>query len=500
MWNIKLGMKHKLTLEKYFQEYQIKGISFDSRNVKAGDAFFAIKGEKFDGNDYIQEVLAKGVSLVFTENPLLQMNKVIYVQNIRDALAKSSGILYPQLPQHLLAVTGTNGKTSVASYVEQLIAKLGVSSASIGTMGVSVSNSANIENKSLAILQKYQASGMTTFDPVSFRELLQILVKQNIQHVIFEASSHGLHQKRIGNIKVNVAAFTSFSQDHLEYHKTMQEYLEAKMILFTDNLSEDAEVIINSNILYLDFISNFFHQNNIKFTTVGPDGHIKIISCEQSLLGQDIECEFEGETYKFYTPIIGSFQATNLLIAAKMVYNIGFKFKDIISVISDIKAVHGRLERVTKEHDDFQIFVDYAHTPDALEKSLIELKTIKKEGGSLVVIFGCGGNRDALKRSIMGEVASTNADLVIVTDDNPRNENAAKIRAEVLVGAQGAFEIADREIAINNAVVNLQKNDILLIAGKGHENYQIIGNNKYAFSDVIIASMALKKNKNYLIK
>lgn len=490
MSNIKSKMK--LKLQEYFQKYQIKGVSFDSRHLKDGDVFFAIKGEHFDGNNYIDAALQNKAAVVFTDNPAYQKERVIYIDNIRLALAIASSMIYPKLPENLMAVTGTNGKTSVAYYAQQIIAKLGSNSASIGTLGI-------ISSKPLdsPALKAHSDSGLNTPDPIVFRQVLQTLEEENIQNVIFEASSHGLHQNRIGDVKVSSAGFTSFSQDHLEYHKTMQDYLEAKMLLFTNNLASNGEAIINSETLQLDFILNFLQQRNIKYTTVGTNGELKIVRCKQSLHGQNIECEFNGKSYSFYTNIIGSFQATNLLIAAKIVVNTGFKFEDIISVIPAIKPVPGRLQRVTDEKNDFQVFVDYAHTPDALEKSLQELKIIKHPEGKLVVVFGCGGDRDSLKRPIMGKIASTIADIAIVTDDNPRTEDAGKIRQEIIMGAPMLNEIAGRENAINNAIANLKKNDILLIAGKGHEDYQIIGNKKHHFSEVEVASKALLKKHHY---
>lgn len=476
-------------LREYFQKYKIKGIGFDSRKLNEGDAFFAIKGERVDGNNYIDAALQNKAAVVFTDNPAYQKERVIYLENIRQALALAGSLIYPKLPTHLMAVTGTNGKTSVASYVQQIIAKLGGSSASIGTLGV-------IASKKLppSLVKAYSESGLNTPDPIIFRKIIQTLAEENIQHVIFEASSHGLYQQRIGDIKIGSAAFTSFSQDHLEYHKTMEDYLKAKLLLFTENLSRAGEAIINSEISYLDFIIKFLRQRDIKFTTVGLNGQLKIVCCEQSLLGQSIAYEFNGKTYSFFTNIIGSFQATNMLIAAKIVMNAGFKFEDVISVLPKIKAVPGRLQRVTDEKDDFQVFVDYSHTPDALEKSLQELKAIKNTEGRLVVVFGCGGDRDALKRPIMGKIASMIADIAIVTDDNPRTEDAAKIREEIIRGAPEISEIGDRKKAINNAIANLKKNDILLIAGKGHESYQIIGDKKHHFSDVRVARKALLKN------
>lgn len=470
----------------------------DSRLVKSTSLFFAIKGASSDGNKFIDDVINKGVKFIVTDdaeslkNPNIIANGVhiTLVNDARVALSQAANILYPLLPQYMVAATGTNGKTSVVSYCRQLYTLLGASSCSIGTIGIECP-----KNFDLTPIQEIldKSPALTTLDPVTFRYILHNLAKNNIRYVAFEASSHGLDQERLHGIKVDAACFTSFSQDHLDYHKNMDYYLLAKLKLFTDNLSQAGVAVLNSEIEQLDYIKSYLQERNIKFLTVGMNGDLKIID--------NTICTYNGQKYNFTTDIVGSFQATNLLIAVMMVHLTGFPFEQVISKLPQIKAVKGRLERVANSN----IFIDYAHTPDALEKSLLELKKIKSEiysnRGSLKVIFGCGGNRDSGKRPLMGQVAAKIADRVIITDDNPRDEDPKFIRQQIIQGiiaiTNRYIEINNRKIAITETINNLQEDDILLIAGKGHENYQIIGNKKLPFSDFDIAKEALQSRKRF---
>ncbi len=479
-------MRHKI--EEIFSQLPIKGVSFDSRNINPGDAFFAITGDSFDGNEYIEGAFEKGASMVFTDNILKKSDKVEYIEDIRMGLAIAAGVIFHKLPKNLIAVTGTNGKSSVVSYVHQILSKLNQSSACIGTLGVE-----STEAISESLLNNKQ-SVLTTADPITFRKILNVLCDAGINNVAFEASSHGLLQRRLGDVKVKSAAFTSFSQDHLEYHKTMDDYLQAKLILFVENLAEEGEAVISSETMFFDFIKNFFIEKNIRFCTVGANADIKIKKNQQALDNQLIVIEYKGNKYEFRTNIIGSFQAVNLLIAAKLVNNLGIEFSAIIDKLPEIESVPGRLQRITNVDSEYQVFVDYAHTPDALQKSLQELKNLKKKTGRLHVVFGCGGDRDTMKRPIMGKIASDFADNVIITDDNPRTEDPRKIRGQIAEAAVEAEEIADRKSAIIDTIARLKKDDILLIAGKGHEDYQIIGKEAIKFSDIDIASKAVKKD------
>lgn len=480
----------KQFIDSLFNQYNIKNISCDSRNLKPHDAFFAIKGEHFDGNEFIDEAL-KTAALVITDNPQNAKNNVVYVENIRFAFAVAAGIVYPSLPQNLLAVTGTNGKTSIVSYIHQILSLLGRQSATIGTIGL---KSSKIIEKDF--LDTLHIDSRATPGPIDFRKILNKLAELGIDNVAFEASSHGIHQRRLGDIKIKTAGFISFSQDHLDYHKTMEEYLQVKLQLFVDNLEKDGQVVVSSEIIdskYGHLVKDFFRDHKIRYCIIGKNGDIQIDKIDSSLVGAKIYFTHNNKDYKFTTDIIGSFQATNLLMAARMVENLGVDFEQIVAVLPKLKAVAGRLERVGHIDDEFQIFVDYAHTPDSLEKSLLELQKIKHPDGKLYVIFGCGGDRDHTKRMPMGQVACKVADYVVVTDDNPRSEDPAKIRADVLKTAICAEEIADREVAIANIIAKLRKNDILLIAGKGHEDYQIIGDKILHFSDVEVATRYMKQ-------
>ena len=478
-------MKHKL--KELFLRYGIKHISLNSKDIGKNSAFFAVTGRNFNGNDFIEEAFGKGALIVFTDNKSKAKDGVIfYLENIRLAIAHGAEILYPKMPKNLVGVTGTNGKSSVVSYVHQILSMLGKNSACIGTLGVEC-NAKNFDPESFCY------TGLTTGDPVNFRKYLDRLYKLGVSYLAFEASSHGLDQQRLGDIKVNSAAFTSFSQDHLDYHETIENYLQAKLKLFSNNLIEGGLAVINSETQYFDYIKQFLGQKKISYNTVGREGDLKIIEIMCDIECQNITFGFEGRIYRFQTNIIGSFQATNILIAAKLVHNLNIDFADIVPTLTRLKAIRGRLQRITEYNDPLHVFVDYAHTPDALEKSLTELKKLKKTEGKLYVIFGCGGDRDRTKRPLMGKIAAKIADKIIITDDNPRSENPAQIRNEILAGAKNADIIGDRKEAIVNIINILNNDDILLIAGKGHEDYQIIGNEVKKFSDIEIAKNALNK-------
>lgn len=460
------------TLKQLFEKHNVKGLSNNSKTIKANDAFFAIKG----GNDFIANVLDKGAALVITDDKKNTTNKVIFVEDIKETLYEAVELFYPKKPSTMIAVTGTNGKSSVVSYIAQIYSLLGQKAASIGTIGVEVFGIDNF-NESIG--------GLTTTDYLSFRKIAHKLAENGIDYLAFEASSHGLDQQRLGDLKVNIACFTSFSQDHLDYHHTKENYLLAKLKLFTEHLAKDGIAILNSDIEEIEFIKNYLDKHKIKYLCVGANDYCKITKTNSSLKGQNINFIFDNKNYDFDTPIIGSFQASNLLISGLSVYYTSFDFSKVISALTKVKAVKGRMERI----EDANIFIDYAHTPDALEKALTELKNIKVRGSKLSVIFGCGGNRDTTKRKIMGKIAASIADNVIVTDDNPRHEDPKAIRQEIISGIEtkNYIEIADRKEAIKYGISNLKEDDILLIAGKGHENYQIIGDEKIEFDDAEIA-------------
>ncbi len=446
---------------------QYKGITSDSRAVKPGFIYVSIKGEKVDGDDCIEQALSNGASLVVVrKNSRYKGDKALRVENPRAKLAKLSNEFYQPQPSNIVAVTGTSGKTSVAFFYKQIAELLGLKSASIGTLGL-VSNYASIEVK----------DSLTSPDPVTLNKILQKLASSDITHVAMEASSHGIAQYRIDGINLQAAAFTNLSQDHLDYHKNMEEYLDAKLKLFTEFLKR-GYAILNADVLEFKKISSALKSKpQIKILSYGRLGdHIKLISLRKP----DICLEILGSRFNSKYHLEGGFQVHNLMAAIGLAISTGMKPHEIIEILPQIKAAPGRLELVAEYHGA-KVFVDYAHKPDALEKALTALREECK--GRLIVIFGCGGDRDKAKRPMMGEIATRLADVVIITDDNPRTEAAGAIRKEILAVCSNALEYDSRSSAIADAIKQLKALDILLIAGKGHETYQILGGQSLHFSD-----------------
>lgn len=458
----------KHDISAIFSELGIKEIFFDSRKVTKNSAFFCVQYARH----YIDEAFKKGAKLVVS-NANIEDDKILVVDDVRAALAEAAAFLYPNKPKYMVAVTGTSGKTSVVDYARQIVGLLGLKAASIGTLGIISSD------QSVQITQP--DNSLTTQDVVMMHSIIQSLAMQGVTHVAFEASSHGIDQKRLGGLMVNAAAFTSFSQDHLEYHHTMEAYKFAKLKLFAENLQPGGRAVIASDLMEDADIAEFLESENLHLVTVGRGGTIDIISSISSVMGQDIIFTYSGREYKITTTIVGSFQATNLLIAAAILEVCGFDFDEIIDVMPNVVAVPGRLDRVTDINHPWHVFVDYAHKPGALESSLKEMRLLCKN--KLHVVFGCGGDRDPSKREPMGEVAANIADYVVVTDDNPRTENPALIREAIMRACPNAKEAKDRAEAIKYAMSCMKPGDILLIAGKGNETEQIIGNNKIHFDD-----------------
>ena len=460
---------------------EISNITANYVDVKPGTAFFAIRGTHADGNDYIDQAISNGAALVVTDKDSgAKYNcPILVVQDARIALAEAAYYLYPNHPKYMVAVTGTGGKTSVANYFWQICSLLGYNAASIGTIGVSCSK---VE------LEQFDEI-LTTPDIVTMYKMMHKMHEHKIEYLAFEASSHGLDQKRLWGIPVSAAAFTNITHEHLDYHGSMTAYREAKLKLFSENLKQDGIAILSTDIENIDDIKAYLVVHGRKYITIGRDGDLNITSCRSTLSKQDVEFIYHGRKYHFTTSISGSFQVSNILVAALLAEGCGINFKDIAYILHKLHSVRGRLERVTSPNHPFHIFVDYAHKPDALEKSLLELTHLKKN--RLFVVFGCGGDRDKEKRPIMGGIASKIADIVIITDDNPRTEDRASIRDQIATEAPNAINIGSREDAIKYAIAQLEKDDILLIAGKGHEDYQIIGDKKFPFDDVKIAKRFL---------
>lgn len=472
--------KHEALL-KALQDFSITNVTMDSRTATPNSAFF-IEG---NNQNYINQAIEKGAKLIITDDESATSDlPIILVKNVRIALTAAAKFLYPNKLKFITSVTGTNGKTSVVHYFAQITALLGYTSASLGTMGLQVSH------KKIESALKNLAPELTTPDIISMYKIMAKLSENKVDCLAFEASSHGLDQKRIYGIKVAAAGFTSLSHDHLDYHKTYEDYRSAKLKLFTENLNINGVAVLNSDIKDFEYIRNHILRHQRKVITVGTNGDVKITSITPNITGQEISFSYKNENYSFKTNILGSFQATNLLIAAILVqYSAQIEFDKIVPELSKISAAKGRLEKIN--NNDYHIFVDFAHTPDALEKSITELKNLTT--GKLITLFGCGGDRDKTKRPIMGQIASALSDLVIITDDNPRTEMAEQIRQDIASNATNEVQIAGREEAIKYAIEKMQKGDILLIAGKGHEDYQIIGKTKYPFDDSEVARKYLTR-------
>ena len=460
-------------------DIEISGLSCDSRTVQKGDLFIAIKGTKEDANHYISAAVSAGAVAVITENAVEAAVPVFQVKNARETMAKLASIFYSPCPENLLAVTGTNGKTSTVYFVREILEILGKNAASIGTLGVQSKN-----------YQSY--GGMTTTDSITLNKDLQALVQNGVTYAALEASSHGLDQNRLGGLKFKASAFTNLTRDHLDYHQTMENYLQAKMLLFTELTSETA--VLNADIEEYTQIKTICEQKGLKVISYGFKGQdIKLLSQELYETGQKLSIEVFGKSYSIDLPVAGNFQGFNVLAAMGLVLSCGFEVSKVINALSEIKSPAGRMELVAKTKTGATIFVDYAHTPDGLETALKSLKEQTKE--RLFVVFGCGGNRDSGKRPIMGQIAERLADYVVVTDDNPRYEDAQQIRSEIMKGCPNARPIGDRAKAIYHAIHKLQKGDCLLIAGKGHEEGQIINGFTHPFNDKIQAILSLRSQE-----
>jgi UDP-N-acetylmuramoyl-L-alanyl-D-glutamate--2,6-diaminopimelate ligase len=459
-------------------------ITADSRNVTRGDTFVAIRGSVSNGEDFIEQAIQNGAAEVVVSNsfvgPEIAGARYIYVEEPRQYFAQQVALQSGAQPSNIVAVTGTNGKTSTVSFYKQICALDGVKSATLGTVGIDTS-----DRLPTGLLD----FPTTSPDPVSLHRNLAILQANGYEHIALEASSHGLHQYRLDGLKFKAAAFTNFSQDHLDYHGSMDNYFKSKQRLFLDLLATDGVAIINADDEYGRKLQQLCIEKGIKTITFGvnPKADFRL-----DLEAVGLCFWHQEQKYTFPFEPIGNFQRYNVLAALLLAFKTGIDIDAIHGEFSQLVAPGGRLQQVQdKSQGQRQVFVDYAHTPDALEKALLALKPQLKEKGRLIVVFGCGGDRDTNKRPLMGKVAEQYADLVYVTDDNPRTEPAAKIRAEIMQAVPGALEIPDRAKAIAQAIKDMGSQDVLLIAGKGHEDYQIIGREKVHFSDVEEAEKAM---------
>lgn len=446
----------------------ISSLTEDSRKVAAGTLFAAFKGATTDGYNFIEKAIAQGASAILTDRAYKADIPVIVVENPRAAFGQIAAKFYAPLPETIVAVTGTNGKTSTVHFVRQLWHLMRLKSASLGTIGI-------IENE-----QVTHDGTMTTPDTVTLYQTLSALKQRGINHVAMEASSHGLHQSRLAGLELTAGAFTNLTRDHLDYHGTMEEYFAAKALIF--NQVKKAAVI-NADIAEYEKLKSI--TKHLRLIDFGKNaGVLKVKHITPTHSGLNVGLNSED----INLPLLGLFQAENLLCAIGLLMGCGVDFATIKPLLAKLTPVTGRMEKVG-EKNGAPVIVDYAHTPDALEKLLQAARPHAKN--KIILVFGCGGDRDKGKRPIMGSVAAKLADEIIVTDDNPRTEDAATIRREVLSGCPSATEIADRETSIKTAIQKSQGGDMVVIAGKGHENYQIIGTTKHHFSDKEVAQNVL---------
>ncbi len=458
---------------------EIGGICADSRKVRPGDAFFAIPGVKSDGLAYAAQALEKGASVIVGERaPDFAAPAFVRVADARAALALAATRFYPRQPELIVGITGTSGKTSVAAFVRQIWASMGFEAASLGTLGV-VSRPLNVYGS------------LTTPDPIALHETLDRLAGAGVTRLALEASSHGLDQKRLDGVRLAAGAFTNLSRDHMDYHATPEDYLAAKLRLFRALLPAGAPAVVNADSDVAARVGAAARERGLRLFTVGARGaDVRLISTSREGFATRIALECVGRVWRALLPLPGDFQVSNALVATGLCVATGSDPGAVFAALETLKGAPGRLERVG-ERRGAPVFVDYAHKPDALEKTLAALRPFVP--GRLIVVFGCGGDRDAGKRPIMGAIAARGADAAIVTDDNPRSEDPAAIRAAILAAAPGALEIADRAEAIRVAIAMLGPGDALVIAGKGHETGQIIGERTVPFSDAETARAALQE-------
>jgi UDP-N-acetylmuramoyl-L-alanyl-D-glutamate--2,6-diaminopimelate ligase len=468
-------------LDARFADVSIGGIAMDSRKVERGDLFVAVPGTKSDGLAFVSQALAAGAAAVVAERapqPLPDRVAFVRVPNARRALAVAAAKFFARQPATIAAVTGTSGKTSVAAFTRQIWAALGHQAASIGTIGV--------------VTPKEEVYGsLTTPDPVELARKLDELAGEGITHLALEASSHGLDQHRLDGVRIAVGGFTNITRDHLDYHATPEAYLAAKLILFERLVGAGGAAVIEADHAGADAVAAAAQARKLAVLTVGRNATgIRLIDSEIDGFSQTLWLEHAGKRYRVRLPLVGAFQVENALVAAGMTIATGSDPAAVFATLEGIEGAKGRLELVG-QRNGAPIFVDYAHKPDALAKALEALRPYAKR--KLVVVFGAGGDRDQGKRPLMGAIAAEKADTVIITDDNPRSEDPAAIRAAILKAAPGAAEIGDRREAIRHAVAALGNGDVLLVAGKGHESGQIVGDRTLPFTDHEAVATALKE-------
>ena len=462
---------------------KVSGISFDTRTIKKNHIFFAIPGSSDDGLKYVDLAINKGASAIVipyaSKKKFLKKEVPVYkVRNIRSILSDTSFKFYKNNIKNKIAITGTNGKTSVSFFINYLLSSFRKESATIGTLGSSTGTKL--------------ARNLTTPDPISLAKEMQLMDSKKIDYVIIEASSHGLHQKRFFPLKFDLCVLTNISHDHLDYHKSINHYISSKLDLFKLHLKKNGMSLVNSDTDYFRKIKDSLEKNKINCRILANDDKkygIKKINIKENLT--NVEIFINSKLYRFNFKDLPIFQIKNFLLAVTGLSLIGFNEKKMTKFSLNCPHVPGRMELAGKKNNGARIYIDFAHTPDALKNVLSEARLICK--GQLVVLFGCGGNRDKKKRPLMGKIAEQYSDLALVTDDNPRDEDADKIRREIIRSSNRLIDLKNRKNAIKKSINLLKNKDMLIIAGKGHEKYQIIKGRRFPFDDVKIAKSFLRK-------
>lgn len=472
-------MSHTLrTLLGLDSDALITGLTCDSREVSAGMIFAALPGRAVDGRNYIPQAVEKGAAAILSTHGVLANVPVIASDEPRLDYAKLAAKIYAGQPEVLVAMTGTNGKSSTVEFLRQIWSHAGLDAASFGTLGIRTADS-------------YEPLSHTTPDAVALHKTLRLLTEKGITHAAMEASSHGLKQYRLDGVRVDASGFSNLTQDHFDYHPDMADYFDAKARLFTELTPEGAPVVLNTNDEYgrkLVQICEARGQDVLQVGWTGAD--IRIDQIIPRAASQELDLVVQGNRHKVEIPLAGEFQALNAVAALGLALKTGVSLEDALAGLAHLSGVAGRLERAGQTDDGAPIFVDFAHTEDGLDKLLRSVRPHTM--GKIVIVFGCGGDRDPDKRAKMGRAAAKLADDVIVTDDNPRTEIAREIRKAVLVGCPKATEIGDRAAAIAEGISRLGPKDCLLIAGKGHETGQIVGTKTIPFSDVDVAREILR--------
>ncbi len=466
----------ELSGEAFSPDPVIAGLTADSRAVEHGFLFAALPGVQADGAKFIPQAEARGAAAVLARQGVSTKLPIVIDAEPRKRLAHMAARFFPRQPETIAGITGTNGKTSTARFAAQIWSRLGRASGSLGTLGA---HGANYDRKLIH----------TTPDPVTLHETLQEMTDAGVECLAMEVSSHGLAQHRADGVKFKIAAFTNITQDHLDYHDGFDDYFAAKVRLFDELLDDDGVVVVNADGEGAADVAALAQKRGLRVLTTGAAGDdVKILSAEPQLNGLALTFAADGERHSVTAPLIGGFQAENAALAVGIVMASGVGAAAAISMLEKTTGAPGRMQRVPSL-GDAGVFVDYAHTPDAVATALKAIRPHAK--GRVIAIIGAGGDRDKAKRPLMGAAARENADIVIVTDDNPRSEDPAAIRKQVMEGCPNAKEYGDRGDAIAAGAAMLKDGDVLLILGKGHETGQVVGDKTLPFDDAEVASRAI---------